>query len=61
MKGCAGSKVKRDQEEKSFCQTGMCGKGTTVKVGCGHVQQIQKASERFARPLIAKPQITRKQ
>lgn len=44
MKGCVGSKIKREQGGKSFWQTGMCGRGTTVKVGCGHVQQIQKAS-----------------
>lgn len=57
MKGCAGSKIKREQGGKSFWQTGMCGRGTTVKVGYGHVQQIQKASERFAWPLISEPQI----
>lgn len=57
MKSCAGSKIKREQGGKSFWQTGMCGSGKTVKVGCGHVQQIQKASECFACPLIPEPQI----
>lgn len=48
MEGCAGSKTKREQGGKSFWRTGMCRGGTTVKVECGRVQQIQKASERFA-------------